>query len=271
MREFVSLGARDAGTDGALRAAEYIADRLRAAGVETRIDAFTDDTPAGRKDFRNVLGRLPGVTQERVILVSHFDTKAGIAPPFEGANDSGSSTGLLIELARLLARAPDRRFETTFAFVDGEECLKRYTDRDGLYGSRRLAEHLTSSGAAEHVRAVIVLDMVGDRDLQVSLPRNSSPELISLVFAAARAEGARQSFRLFTNAVIDDHVPFLLAGMPAVDIIDFHYGSGPGKNDYWHTPEDTIDKLSTDSLQLVGRVVIRMLNELTGTTIAPGP
>jgi len=109
------------------------------------------------------------------------------------------------------------------------------------------------------VRAVVVLDMVGDRDLTLTLPRNGTPELLQAVFDAARAAGARNQVSLFDGAMLDDHVPFLMAGMPAVDLIDFQYGARPGENNYWHTLDDTPDKLSAASLQHVGQIVLRML------------
>jgi len=262
VQDFVAIGPRVSGTEGARVAAEYLARKLREAGIESEIDIFEDETPEGPVTFRNVIGRIPGRGNKKVVLLSHFDTKAGIDPAFVGANDSGSSTGLLLELGRVLAAVQPRQFEIVLAFVDGEECRKRYSNHDGLHGSRRLVSRLKAAGEAERVLAVIVMDMIGDADLQVTLPRNGSAELISMAFSAAREEGARRSFRLLGADILDDHVPFLLAGIPAVDIIDFQYGSEPRKNDYWHTPEDTMDKLSADSLRIVGRVVLRMLNAL---------
>jgi glutaminyl-peptide cyclotransferase len=148
------------------------------------------------------------------------------------------------------------------AFFDGEECRRHYGPQDGLHGSRRLAKTLLDDGRALNVRAVIVLDMVGDKNLQLTLPRNGTPRLLTAVFRAAEADGARDKFSLYATEILDDHQPFFEAGMPAVDIIDYEFGSAPGKNDYWHTPADTLDKLSAASLTVVGRVVVRMLNDL---------
>jgi glutaminyl-peptide cyclotransferase len=255
---FVALGPREAGTPGAERAAVYLSERLQSLGIETRVDAFTAPTPDGTQTFRNVIGRLPGRTEGTVILVSHYDTKPGIAPDFAGANDSGSSSGLLLELARVL-RGKRGGPQIEFLFVDGEECRVAYGARDGLTGSRHRAGQLKASGESGRVRAVIVLDMIGDRDLRVNLPRNGDSRLSLAVFAAAEGEGVRARFGLARGGVLDDHVPFLEAGMPAVDLIDFEYGEGPGDNRYWHTPKDTMDKLSADSLEKVGRVVLRLL------------
>ncbi len=259
--QLVALGSRDAGTAGGQRAAEHLLRRLQADRIEAEIDAFEDATPIGRMQFRNVMGRIPGrETDGIVILGSHYDTKSGIGPGFEGANDSGSSTGLLLELGRLLQQyAPLPGPSIVLAFFDGEECLVAYGPNDGLHGSRYLARRLRETGAAEAVRAVVVMDMIGDRDLIITIPRNTTPGLRQRILQAAADVGARRQIGLLPHAILDDHAPFLQAGMPAVLLIDFEYGSAPGRNDYWHTLEDTIDKLSAASLAVSGRIVMRML------------
>ena len=256
---FVALGPRPSGSPGAAAAAAYIRKRLEATGVQAVMDEFEETGPHGVMRFRNVLGEIKGATQSTVIYLSHYDTKAGVADDFAGANDSGSSTGLLLEMASVLAARPPRNLNVLFAFVDGEEALVDYSGKDGLHGSRRLVSMLIDSRRARNIVAVFVADMVGDRDLSITIPRNSTPELVSLVFRAAREENSRQVFSLSRLQILDDHLPFIRAGIPAVDIIDFHYGSGTGENDYWHTPEDTLDKLSARSLQTVGRVLLRAL------------
>ncbi len=148
------------------------------------------------------------------------------------------------------------------AFFDGEECRHSYTARDGLHGSRHAARALCLNRRADQIRAVIILDMIGDKDLTVTIPRNSTSDLVAHVFRAAEAEKVRAKFSLMSGALLDDHQPFLDAGMPAVDLIDFEYGSAPDRNDYWHTPQDTLASLSAESLGTVGRVVIRVLNDL---------
>ncbi len=255
---------RDAGTPGAREAAEYLLARLQTIDIQSSIDLFEDACPGGTATFRNVIGIIPGRqgATDWIVLGSHYDTKAGISAPFEGANDSASSSGLLLELARLIRAGAPLPFNTMVAFFDGEECQKRYGPHDGIHGSRHLARTLLADGRAPLVRAVIILDMVGDRDLSVTLPRNGTPALLSAAFRAAAAEGVRDKFSLYPSDMLDDHQPFLECGMPAVDIIDFEYGSAPGKNDYWHTPADTTDKLSAGSLATVGRVTVRMLNDL---------
>ena len=262
VRAFLEVGPRDAGTPGAERAATYLAERLHALGVAAEIQEFREPSPLGPETvFRNVLGRIPGRTDRIVLLGSHYDTKAGI-PDFVGANDSGSSTGLLLELARAFAAAAPPEMEIRFAFFDGEESQIEYGPADGFHGSRHLARTMAADGSLSNVVAMILLDMVGDRDLTLTIPHNCTPALVSLAFAAARAEGVRERFQLYPYNVGDDHVAFFERGVPAINFIDFEYGSAPGLNDYWHTPADTLDKLSAESLDLVGRVVARLVAEL---------
>jgi len=261
VRALVELGPRDAGTDGALRAAEHLRGRLEALGIAAEIQEFHEKSPEGPETpFRNVIGRIPGTSDRILMLGSHFDTKAGIEP-FEGANDSGSSTGLLLELGRGLAADAPHPMEIWLVFFDGEECMVRYGPRDGFHGSQHLAATLADEGRLADVSALILMDMVGDRNLNVTIGRNNSPELVALAFEAARAEGVRRHFTLYPGHILDDHVAFLERGVPAINLIDFHFGSAPGKNDWWHTPEDSMDKLSAESLEIVGRVVRRMAAE----------
>jgi glutaminyl-peptide cyclotransferase len=258
----VKIGSRDAGGGGARRASVMLESELKALGLKTMIDTFSEETPSGKMHFNNVLGRIPGKTKRLIVLASHFDTKSGISKDFQGANDSGSSCGVLLELARVLVeRGP---FETEFliAFLDGEECRKGYDPHDGLHGSRHLAKQIYDAGGAKLVAAVIVLDMIGDKDLNISIPRNSSRDLVKALFSAAHELGVRTQFGLGSGSILDDHVPFGLAGMPVIDVIDFDYGSSPGRNDYWHTTNDTLDKLSVKSMQTVGDTIFRMVENL---------
>jgi glutaminyl-peptide cyclotransferase len=262
----VALGPRVAGTAGAARAATHLQERFAQLGLAAGIDAFEDDTPSGPAVFRNVIARIPGRGSEAEIVVgSHYDTKGGIADDFVGANDSGSSTGLLLELARVCRNAAGPRgWEATLVFVafDGEECAARYGPRDGFHGSRHFVRQLQQAGRTHQVRAMILTDMIGDRDLRVTLPRNASSPLKTLALDAAAQHGVRHLFGLYPGQIGDDHVAFLQAGIPAIVLIDFAYGSAPGRNDYWHTTQDTLDKLSPNSLQAVGDVVLLMIDTL---------
>jgi glutaminyl-peptide cyclotransferase len=258
----VKISPRDAGGGGARRASVLLESKLKALGLKTTIDTFSEDTPSGKMHFNNVLGRIPGKTNRLMVLASHFDTKSGISKDFQGANDSGSSSGVLLELARVLKKRGPFQTEFLIAFLDGEECRKEYGIHDGLHGSRRLAQQIYDAGGAKLVEAVIVLDMVGDKNLNISVPRNSSRELTKELFFAAHELGVRPQFSIGPGSILDDHVPFQIAGMPVIDVIDFDYGSAPGLNDYWHTPNDTLDKLSVKSMQTVGDVVLKMVENL---------
>ena len=266
-RALVALSPRAAGTPGARQAAGHLLVRLQAVGVQSTLDAFTDETPADKTTFWNVMGVIPAAGRRAskapwIFLGSHFDTKSGLGAGFEGANDSASSSGLLLELARVLQAAGPLPVNIGIAFFDGEECRYSYAAHDGLHGSVHAVRALCLNRRVDQVRAVIILDMIGDRDLTVTIPRNSTSDLTARVFRAAAAEKVRDKFALMAGALLDDHQPFLEAGMPAIDLIDFEYGSAPGRNDYWHTPQDTLAKLSAESLGIVGRVVIRVLNDL---------
>ena len=251
---------RDAGTPGAERAAAWLHAQLAAKGIEAVIDRFTDPTPRGPREFRNVLATVPGTGDEWIVLLSHFDTMSGIPGTFQGANDSGSSTGLLLELAAALHAAAPHTYNVLCGFMDGEECMLGYSDRDGFHGSRHLARAMKRDG--RKIKAVILMDMVGDRDLKLTVPRNGTPALRVLALDAAEATGDRDKIGLFDGIIYDDHQAFLDLGFPAVNLIDFHFGSLPGENDYWHTPQDSLDKLSADSLLTTGRIVLEMVNRL---------
>ena len=261
LEELLAISPRQSGSKGAMRAATLISERLTAAGVAAEIDEFEDATPEGKITFRNVTATIPGDGKSCIVLISHYDTKDGISRKFTGANDSGSSTALLIQLADVLASSTNTAPDIVLAFVDGEECMKQYSPSDGLHGSTRLAHALARKYGADNIHAAIVLDMIGDSDLSVTIPKNSSPQIIEKLFEVARAEGKRQLFSLY-SPMLDDHAPFLEKGIPAIDIIDFHYGSSPRANDYWHTEKDSIDKISSASLETIGRITVLLLNSL---------
>ncbi len=257
----VQISPRDAGTPGGRKAAEHLFERLKEYGVDAEIDTFTDQTPEGEKTMHNVIGRIPGKTDRWIILGSHFDTMPGIEN-FQGANDSGSSTGILLELARMLSNSTPE-VGIIFAFFDGEEGIAGYIPGDGLHGSRHMAAKLKAAGEHKKINAMILLDMVGDKDLHFTLPANSSRSLVKAVLDAARATGHRDRFSLSRNSVItDDHVPFLQIGIPAIDIIDFKFGSAPGLNDHWHTADDDMNHISAESLKITGTITLEVLKQM---------
>ena len=257
MSEFVSkCTPRDAGTGHGRSAAYWILDHASMTGADVRRDAFTAKTPKGDRPFVNLYSEFAAnPTGSWVVVVSHYDTKPGVECP--GANDGASTTGLLIALANVLCDWKTPRGNVMLAWTDGEECMHSYSPDDGLQGARRVVEYLRHKGRT--VQAVICLDMIGDRDLAISVPANGSPALAKIALYAARRIGEPDLVKQIGEIVKDDHVPFLEAGMKAIDLIDFSYGP---ENAWWHTPDDTCDKVSRESLLKSGRLVCEMLNVL---------
>ena len=260
--ELVSTAPRrDSGTRGAETAAAFIALRVSQIGADVKRDRFKAKTPAGLATFSNLHADfVADPAAPWVVIVSHYDTKPGADCP--GANDGASTTGLLVALAAALRRERPARGNVRLMWLDGEECRKAYLEDDGFQGSKRAARLLAESGL--DVKAVVCVDMLGDRDLEITIPRNSSPKLKSLALDAARRAGLGYKVRAIDELVKDDHVAFLSRGFPAIDLIDFDYGSEWGLNDYWHSPRDTVDKLSARSLYDSGRLVAGMVNALFG-------
>lgn len=250
---------RDSGTTRSMLAANYLLDAASAAGADVRRDMFVAKTPKGERRFTNLIAsfkRNPDAPW--VVLVSHYDTKTGVDCP--GANDGASTSGLLVALAGVLYNHRTQNDNVMLIWTDGEECMNAYVEDDGLWGSRHAAKSLKESGVK--VKAVICLDMLGDKDLHVSIPKNSSPALSKIALAAAKKAGVADKVSRVDLLVKDDHVPFLEAGFKSIDLIDFEYGSAPGLNDYWHTAKDTVDKISEESLFTAGKLVAGMLDIL---------
>jgi Zn-dependent M28 family amino/carboxypeptidase len=239
------------------RAATYIKAQLEEYGLTVGEQVFTASTPLGPKRFRNIVAKTrvqPSGPNRVIIIGSHYDTKFFTNITFVGANDGGSSSGALLEIARIAVEQPS----LWFVFFDGEEAVQQYSDVDGLWGSRFFVEDLKSKNQVGQVKAMVLLDMIGDKSLNVTV--NGS--LIAPAFDASRAAGFRDYFAYGGNGMLDDHVPFMRAGIPAVDLIDFEFGSGPGLNDYWHTEKDTLDKISSRSLEIVGKTTLRLIELL---------
>jgi glutaminyl-peptide cyclotransferase len=250
----VELGPRPAGSAALARARQYLVDELTRAGLEVRLASFEARTPDGPITMANVIAVLPGRRRDVILLGGHYDTKLFTDFRFVGANDGGSSTGLLLELARRLA---GRRREFTYwiVFFDGEEARRDWSATDGIYGSRQLAAELRRSGEIRRLRSVIVVDMIGDANLDIRRESYSTPWLTDLVWASARRLGYGAYFRSDAVAVEDDHVPFLRARVPAMDVIDIDYPP-------WHTAGDTLEQISPKSLGIVGEVILDTLPAL---------
>lgn len=256
VREVVAIGPRPVGSPGHRRLQSYLRSQLKADRLEE--DAFTAETPAGRSPMRNFIAKYPGTKEGVIVIAGHYDTKHGLKN-FVGANDAGSSTGLLLELAHHLRGARREGYSVWLVWLDGEEAFRDFSDTDGLFGSRHLAARWQQDGTASRIKAFLLVDMVGDADLNIEREQYSTSWLVELVYQAATRLGYQSHFYARSSAVIDDHQPFLQAGVPAVDLIDFHYGYD---NAHWHTPEDTLDKLSPRSLEIVGNVVLETVRLL---------
>ena len=247
----------DAGTIRGRIAANHLLDAASAVGANVRRDTFHAETPRGEKEFTNLYAefRHGGDDAKWVVLVSHYDTKPGADCP--GANDGASTSGLLVGIANAFVDWREKRGNLMLVWTDGEECISEYGPCDGLWGSRRAAERLSERNLK--VQAVICLDMLGDRDLAISVPSNGSPALAKIAVHAASRAGTPGLVSTMEEMVKDDHVPFIEKGYRAVDLIDFSYGDG---NSFWHTVKDTIENVSEESLLASGRVVAEMLNIL---------
>ena len=256
VQRLVDLGPHPAGSDAIEKARDYIEAQLRQSGWQVTRQAFSDNTPRGKIHFVNLIARFGGEansTSPSLLLCSHYDTKLFDTIRFVGANDGGSSTGMLLEMARVLGQHPSLARKVELAFFDGEEAYENFSATDGLYGSRYFARQLQSEGA-KRFRGGILFDMVGDRSLGITLPPNSPPAMAHDIFAAAEALKLRKYFSYFDRDLIDDHTPLNGIGIPTIDLIDFDYPS-------WHTADDTIDKISAQSLQTVGSVALYYLAE----------
>jgi glutaminyl-peptide cyclotransferase len=252
----VDLGPRTPGSEAIGKSRDYIENQLKASGWQTIQQTFSDETPRGKVHFVNLIARFSGQknTEPSFLLCSHYDTKTFNNFRFVGANDAGSSTGLLLELARVLGQRPNLAAKIELVFFDGEEAYENFSDTDGLYGSRYFAKQLSESKTAKRFRGGILFDMVGDRSLDITLPPDSPAQIAHDIFASADALKLRNYFTYFDRSILDDHTPLNEVGIPTIDIIDFDYPP-------WHTAEDTVDKLSAQSLQIVGSVAAYYLSE----------
>jgi len=254
VQRFVDFGPRPPGSDAIEKSKNYIEEQLRRSGWQVTRQPFSDNTPQGKVQFVNLIAQFPrqGNTAPLFLLCSHYDTKTFNTIHFIGANDGGSSTGLLLELARVIGQHPNLAAKIELVFFDGEEAYENFSDTDGLYGSRYFARQL--GGESKRFRGGMLFDMVGDRSLGITLPADSPAEMARDIFAAAEALKLRSHFTYLDRELIDDHTPLNAIGIPTIDVIDFDYPS-------WHTAGDTMDKLDAESLKIVGSVALYYLSE----------
>jgi glutaminyl-peptide cyclotransferase len=258
VRAQVALGPRSPGSSQSQKCREYIIRQLREFGYKVEDDSFISQTPMGAIRMHNLIARKESESKGVIAFATHYDTKMIEGKRFVGANDGGSSTGLVLELARVLADRKDA-LDYWFLFLDGEEAFVEWSTFDSTYGSRHLAHRWKEDGTVSKIHALILLDMIGDKDLDICYETNSTKRLMDLVWDTAAKVGLQSILSRTRSAISDDHVSFLDVGIPSVDIIDFDYGPG---NSYWHTPQDTLDKISAQSLENAGKLVLAMLPEL---------
>jgi len=257
-RHAVAFGPRPPGSAANHALQSYILAELQKDGCEIVEDAFTAKTPQGMIAMKNILARFPGKApsgaRRAIAITGHFDTKFFPGRKFVGASDGGSSTGLLLELARVLAHQP-RIDDVYLAFLDGEEAFGEWSDTDSLYGSRHLAERWGRDGTLRRLKGLINVDMIGDKNLDIPQESNGSAALNKLIWQTASDLGYKAFFINQQISEEDDHIPFIHAGAPAVDLIDIDYPP-------WHTDNDTMDKLSAQSMEIVGTVVYEVIQRL---------
>jgi glutaminyl-peptide cyclotransferase len=250
----VSFGPRPSGSQALMHLQDYLQSELKSYGCSVETDSFGADTPVGRLSMKNILVKIPGDQPGIILLGTHYDTL--LMDNFVGADDAGSSTAVMLELARLLC--PQKgKYAVWIAFFDGEEAMKHWSDSDSRYGSRQMAARLSASGDIKRIRAFLLADIVGGRMAQFLRESSSNPALIDLVWNTAAKLGYTTLFLNDTTSAEDDHDSFMKRGVPAVDVIgDFVH------NGYWHTPQDSLDKISPKMLAVTGHVFLESVKQL---------
>ena len=254
------FGERWPGSPGHKKTEDLIHQVLQKDGARVEAGDFTASTPRGPIAVHNIVGKFNATAdpkQKIFILAGHYDTL--FQPGFIGANDGASSTAILLAFADALA-GRKTKMQIWLVWTDLEEAIHSFDDDDGLYGSRRLAQELAANGTASRIRGFFLLDMIGDKDLGVARETGSDRGLQDFIARAARQLGYSQYFFQYEIDIIDDHVPFLRAGIPAVDVVDAMYGRmGPSfdsMGEFHHSNADTMDKVSQHSLEVVGRTIL---------------
>jgi glutaminyl-peptide cyclotransferase len=255
LRKQVALGPRPSGTPAILETRKYITDQLKSFGIEAKEQPFIGMTPLGEVSMANLIATIPGRRPDRLVLASHFDTKLYREFRFVGANDGASSTAALLELGRVL-KSRQNELTIELLFLDGEEArMAEWRGTDNTYGSRHYVQAAQKSGSLKSLKALVLLDMIGDRDLTIRRDANSTPWLVDVIWSAAARVGHSATFSNQLTTIEDDHIPFLRAGVAAADIIDL-------ENPTWHTPQDDLEHVSAKSLQIVGDVVVAAIPEI---------
>ena len=250
----VAFGPRPDGSAAIEKLRAFIGQSLRGRGCEIESDKFTASTPDGPLAMENIVAKFPGKSQRAIAITGHYDTKK--LANFVGANDGGSSTGFLLELAAVLQKTPHT--DTIYlVFFDGEEALHDWSATDSVYGSRHLAEKWGRDGTNAKLKALINVDMIGDKNIRLLWDTSSAASLRRMVWDIADSLGYRQYFPREGGPIEDDHLPFLEAGVRALDLINFS-----SQSTFWHTAQDTMNKLDAHAFEVVGNVVVRSVGAL---------
>ena len=256
VKDIVAFGPRPIGSANHKKVEDYIHAHLKGDDIED--DDFTIDSTEGKFPVHNIIAKFPGAKPGVAVIATHYDTLMRVKG-FVGANDGGSGTGLLLELANQLRVAKRGGYSVWLVWLDGEESVREWSDTDSTYGSRHLAEKWQKDGTASQLKAFLLADMIGDADLNIDRDQSSTPWLEDLVYQAATELGYQSHFFARALAMQDDHIPFAKAGVPVADLIDFDYGYN---NVFWHTTQDTLDKLSPKSLAITGDVLLESVHLL---------
>jgi Zn-dependent M28 family amino/carboxypeptidase len=250
----VAFGPRPDGSPAVVKLRAWIRQQLAGCGCEVSGDAFTATTPEGPLEMENIIAKFPGKSGRAIAITGHFDTKKMTG--FVGANDGGSSTGFLLEMAAVLKARPHPD-DIYLVFFDGEEAVRDWSETDSVYGSRHLAKKWTADGTNQRLKALINVDMIGDKNIQMMWDTNSANSLRVQFWNAGDSLGFGQYFPREGGPIEDDHMPFIDEGVPALDVINF-----ASQGTFWHTPKDTMDKLSARAFEVVGSVLLKVLGEL---------
>ena len=252
LRQLVAIGPRPSGSPAIEQTRKYIKEQLAASGLTAVEQSWDDQTPLDKVHMVNLAVTIQGARKERIVIAGHYDTKLYRQFRFVGASDGGSSAAFLIELARVL-KTRKNAMTIELLFLDGEEArLPEWGGTDNTYGSRHYVEMAKRDGSLTSLKAMLLIDMIGDRDLDIRRDTNSTPWLSNVIWETARRQNLDDYFIPDSTRIEDDHLPFLAAGIPSVDIIDLDYEA-------WHTAKDTLDAVSARSLQVVGDVVLASL------------
>src|SRR6202521_5298140 len=261
-REVTAFGPRYMGSENHKKLERYILDHLQGDQVDD--EAFPAETGEGKFPVRNIIVKFPGTKDGIIVILGHYDTVYPLRNSgFVGANDGGSSTAILLEYANQLrgGGAGKKRdgYSVWLVWTDGEEAVRQWTNTDSVYGARHLAEKWEKDGTLKKIKALMVMDMIGDAELDIVRDSNSTPWLLDLIYAAAERLGYQSHFYASHGPIEDDHLPFVKRGVPSADVIDLDYGYN---NVFHHSPQDTMDKLSPKSLEIVGDIILETIHML---------